>query len=129
VTGCAQDDSATGVSLHAPIGIGQLRHGTLHYVRCVAAGDAFDIVRRGKVVARLERYRPKRNTARATGTGNLNPVLMVGLAEIRTKAGRYLDRVSHGDDIAIVHQGRPVAQIIRLRDIHESSTPTATRCE
>lgn len=36
-----------------PIGLGQLRNSAAHYFDRVEAGEAFDVVRRGRIVARI----------------------------------------------------------------------------
>jgi prevent-host-death family protein len=106
------------------IGLGQLRSDALTYLERVAAGETIDVMRRGKLVARIVSVgdwravpipaRSVPDTAPAAGT-------WVGLHELRTAAGRCFDRVAAGETIQVVRGGRLLAQIVSAGD-----SPTAS---
>ena len=108
------------------IGLGQLRSNALTYLERVAAGETIDVVRRGKLVARIVSVgdwrvaplpaRSVTDTAQDAGT-------WVGLNELRTAAGRCFDRVGAGETIHIVRGGRLLAQIVSAGDSTMASNP------
>ncbi|MGV0740960.1 type II toxin-antitoxin system Phd/YefM family antitoxin [Mycolicibacterium sp. XJ870] len=82
------------------IGIGQLRGDTRNYVERVASGETFEVLRRGRPIARLH------------AAHNAHQMLIpVTLSELRTRAARVLDRVAAGETIAVEHRGRTVAAL------------------
>lgn len=99
------------------IGMGQLRNHACDYLERVAGGEAIDVVRRGKLVARIVSLADDpRNTpigerpphvAAVPGAGG-----RVGLDELRARAGRCFDRVAAGETVEVVWRGRLVARII-----------------
>ncbi len=95
------------------IGLGQLRSDACTYLDRVGAGATIDIVRRGKLVARIESVGDRRvgsipqRTARAAEAGD-----WVGLDELRKCAGRCFDRVATGTTIEVVRGGEMVARIV-----------------
>ena len=101
------------------IGLGQLRSDALTYLERVAAGESIDVVRRGKLVARMVSVgdwrvapipaRSARVTAQEAGG-------WVGLEELRTRAGRCFDRVAAGEKVDVVHDGRLLARIVSVGD-------------
>ncbi|MGO9354012.1 MAG: type II toxin-antitoxin system Phd/YefM family antitoxin [Mycobacterium sp.] len=101
------------------IGLGQLRSDACTYLERVAAGETFDVVRRGKLVAQIVSvgdWRVAPIPARsvevvASGTGG-----WVGLDELRTRAGRCFDRVAAGETINVVRGGRLLARIVSAGD-------------
>jgi antitoxin (DNA-binding transcriptional repressor) of toxin-antitoxin stability system len=85
------------------IGLGQLRSGTCTYLGRVAAGETLDVVRRGKLVARIV----------SAGDVRMVPDAgWVGLDELRTRAGRCFDRVTAGQTIEVLRSGQLVARIV-----------------
>jgi prevent-host-death family protein len=101
------------------IGLGQLRSNACTYLDRVAAGETFDVVRRGKLMARMVSvgdWRVAPIPARSVkgvvpGAGG-----WVGLDELRTRAGRCFDRVAAGETIYVVRGGRLVARIVSAGD-------------
>ncbi|BBX48101.1 hypothetical protein GCM10009641_08550 [Mycobacterium cookii] len=87
------------------IGLGQLRSHACGYLDRVGAGETIDVVRRGKLVARVAPI-PERSM-KATAAGGW----VVGLDELRTRAGRCFDRVAAGETIDVVRRGELVARI------------------
>jgi prevent-host-death family protein len=96
------------------IGVGQLRSHALGYLDRVGSGETIEVVRHGKLVARIVSVGDWRSApilersikAVAPGVGG-----WVGLDELRTRAGRCFDRVAGGETIEIVRGGRLVARI------------------
>lgn len=94
------------------IGLGQLRSHACAYLERVADGETFDVVRRGKLVARIAPVGDGRvapipaRTVKATQAGG-----WVGLDELRTRAGRCFDRVAAGETVYVVRDGRLLARI------------------
>ena len=84
------------------IGITQLRRDSRNYVERVLLGDVFDIVRRGRRVARLC----------AIDEGDEPLVLPVNLDEVRNRAGQLCDRVAAGETVTIQYCGRTVAMLV-----------------
>src|ERR1700737_4983905 len=85
------------------IGLGRLRSDARTYLGRVAAGEALDVVRRGKLVARIV----------SVGDVRVTPdVGWIGLDELRTRAGRCFDRVAAGQTIEVLRGGNLVARIV-----------------
>ena len=85
------------------IGLGQLRSDACTYLGRVAAGETLDVVRRGKLVARIV----------SAGDVRVAPDAgWVGLDELRTRAGRCFDRVAAGQTIEVLRGGKLVARIV-----------------
>jgi antitoxin (DNA-binding transcriptional repressor) of toxin-antitoxin stability system len=99
------------------IGVGQLRSDTLGYFDRVAAGETIDVVRRGKVAARIvpdmRESRLAGDAPGSAGSAKRSITTRVALDDLRTLAGRYLDRVAAGETLEIIHGGEIVARVIR----------------
>lgn len=96
------------------IGLGQLRSNMCGYLEQVLAGESIEVVRRGKLVARIttaanERIAPIALPDFAAVNGADG---RVGLAALRTRAGRYFDRVEAGETIWVVWHDKLVARIV-----------------
>lgn len=97
------------------IGLGQLRSNALGYLDRVGTGQTIEVVRHGKLVARIVSVGdwrsapiPERSVrAVASDVGG-----WVGLDELRTRAGRCFDRVAAGETIEVVRGGKRVARIV-----------------
>lgn len=101
------------------IGLGQLRSDACGYLERVAAGEAIDVVRRGKLVARLVPvgdWRVAPLPARSAKAPVPETGGWVGLEELRTRAGRCFDRVAAGEAIYVVRGGRLLAKIVSAGD-------------
>ena len=83
------------------IGIGQLRSDTRCYLDRAESGEVFEVLRRGKPVARLRKVDHSQDVHG----------IKVSLADLRACAGRLLGRVAAGETITIEHHGRPVAAL------------------
>ncbi|OIN80625.1 type II toxin-antitoxin system Phd/YefM family antitoxin [Mycobacterium malmoense] len=97
------------------IGLGQLRSHTLTYLERVAAGETIDVIRRGKLVARILSvgdWRVAPIPARSVRVAAQEAGGWVGLDELRTRAGRCFDRVAAGETIDVVRGGRLLARIV-----------------
>jgi antitoxin (DNA-binding transcriptional repressor) of toxin-antitoxin stability system len=97
------------------IGLGQLRSDACAYFERVAAGEAIDVVRRGKLVARIVPvgdWRVAPVLARTVKASMPETGGWVGLEELRTRAGRCFDRVAAGETIYVVRGGRLLAKIV-----------------
>lgn len=91
-----------------PICLGQLRSYATGYFDRVAAGETVDIVRRGKLVARIV---PLRDQPDRRQVGRIaEPWIRLG--QLRKHAARYLDRVAAGETIGIIRDGELVARIV-----------------
>ncbi len=107
------------------IGLGQLRSNACAYLERVAAGETFDIVRRGKLVAQIVpvgdwRVAPiPARTVKAADAGG-----WVGLDELRTRAGRCFDRVAAGETIYVVRGGKLLARIVSAGDLRMTPIPS-----
>jgi prevent-host-death family protein len=95
------------------IGLGQLRSDACTYLARVAAGEAIEVVRRGKLVARIVPVGdwrvapiPARPRDVAPDSGG-----WVGLDELRRRAGRCFDRVAAGETVYVVRDGGLLARI------------------
>ena len=91
------------------IGLGQLRSNACTYLERIAAGESIDVVRRGKLVARMvpvADWRVAPIPARPGAGG------WVGLDELRTRAGRCFDRVAAGETLYVVRDGSLLARIV-----------------
>jgi len=92
-----------------PICLGQLRSCATDDFDRVAAGETIDIIRRGKLVARIVptlRDQPDRRQASRIA----EPWIRLG--QLRKHAARYLDRVAAGETIGIIRDGVLVARIV-----------------
>ncbi|OBI57027.1 type II toxin-antitoxin system Phd/YefM family antitoxin [Mycobacterium sp. E787] len=101
------------------IGLGQLRSDACAYLERVAAGETIDVVRRGKLVARIVSvgdWRVAPIPARSVNDAAPVPGAWVGLDELRTRAGRCFDRVAAGETIDVVRGGRLLARIVSAGD-------------
>jgi len=101
------------------IGLGQLRSDACTYLERVAAGETFDVVRRGKVVARIVSvgdWRVAPIPARSVKGAAPDAGGWVGLDELRTRAGQCFDRVAAGETVYVVRGGRLLARIVSAGD-------------
>lgn len=101
------------------IGLGQLRNAACAYLERVAAGETIDVVRRGKLVARIAPVGPWRTApipARSVTDGAPDATGWVGLEELRKRAGQCFDRVATGEPIYVVRGGRLLARIVSAGD-------------
>jgi antitoxin (DNA-binding transcriptional repressor) of toxin-antitoxin stability system len=89
------------------IGLGQLRSDACTYLERVAAGETIDVVRRGKLVARIVSARDSTMTPIRADTGR-----RIELDGLRKRAGRYFDRVAAGRTIEVIRSGKLVARIV-----------------
>ena len=98
------------------IGLGQLRNHACGYFERVEAGETIEVIRRGKLVARIEpatgNPADRLSFTRTVdlpvrGTGG-----RIGLDEVRTQAGRHFDRVAAGESVEVVWRGKLVARIV-----------------
>jgi antitoxin (DNA-binding transcriptional repressor) of toxin-antitoxin stability system len=87
------------------IGLGQLRSDACTYLGRVAAGETIDVMRRGKLVARIASVGDVRAPIPADAGGP------VALDELRQRAGRCFDRVAAGETVYVVRGGKLVARI------------------
>ncbi|SPM26616.1 type II toxin-antitoxin system Phd/YefM family antitoxin [Mycobacterium terramassiliense] len=97
------------------IGLGQLRSDACAYLERVVAGEAIDVVRRGKLVARIVPvgdWRVAPIPARSIKSSAPETGGWVGLEELRTRAGRCFDRVAAGETIYVVRGGKLLARIV-----------------
>lgn len=109
------------------IGLGQLRSSACEYLERVAAGETFDVIRRGKLLARIV---PAGDAKMAALPGDVGR--RIELDELRKRAGRYFDRVAAGQTLEIVRGGKLVARIVSTadgdaREWHEAITPVSAR--
>jgi antitoxin (DNA-binding transcriptional repressor) of toxin-antitoxin stability system len=110
------------------IGLGQLRSNACGYLERVVAGETIKVARRGKLVARIvpavgDRAAPTAlpDLVAVNGAGG-----RIGIDALRTRAGRYFDRVEAGEVICVVWRERLVARIVpAARD--SGAAPVATR--
>ncbi|WP_369831400.1 type II toxin-antitoxin system Phd/YefM family antitoxin, partial [Mycobacterium sp. E1715] len=112
------------------IGLGQLRSDACTYLERVAAGEAIDVIRRGKLVARIlpvGDWRVAPIPARSAKLAAQDTGGWVGLDELRTRAGRCFDRVAAGETLSVVRGGRLLAQIVSAGDAASSPTPADGR--
>jgi prevent-host-death family protein len=108
------------------IGLGQLRSDALTFLERVATGETIDVVRRGKLVARIISVGDCRVApipARSATDAAADAGAWVGLNELRTAAGRCFDRVAAGETIQVVRGGRLLAQIVSAADSTVASNP------
>jgi prevent-host-death family protein len=103
-----------------PICLGQLRCNTGGYIDRVAAGETLEIVRRGKLVARIvPAHAPGDPRRDAHVGGHLDAAhsstgAWIQLSHLRRHAASYLDRVAAGETIAIIRRDTPVARIVSV---------------
>jgi prevent-host-death family protein len=108
------------------IGLGQLRSNACGYLEQVAAGETIDVVRRGKLVARIVSvgdWRVAPIPARSVKVVAPDAGGWVGLDELRTRAGRCFDRVAAGETIYVVRGGTLLARIVRAGDSRMTPIP------
>ena len=108
------------------IGLGQLRSDACRYLERVAAGETIDVVRRGKVVARIVSvgdWRVAPIPARSVKGAASDAGGWVGLDELRTRAGRCFDRVAAGETIYVVRGGRLLARIVSAGESRTAPIP------
>jgi prevent-host-death family protein len=108
------------------IGLGQLRSDACTYLERVAAGETIDVVRRGKLVARIVSvgdWRVAPIPARSVKTPPADAGGWVGLDELRTRAGRCFDRVAAGETVYVVRGGRLLARIVPAGDSRRTPVP------
>jgi antitoxin (DNA-binding transcriptional repressor) of toxin-antitoxin stability system len=100
------------------IGLGQLRSDACTYLERVAAGETIDVIRRGKLVARIVSVGDWRVAPIPARSVNVvaPDAGWVGLDELRTRAGRCFDRVAAGETIYVVRGGRLLARIVSAGD-------------
>jgi antitoxin (DNA-binding transcriptional repressor) of toxin-antitoxin stability system len=101
------------------IGLGQLRSDACAYLERVAAGETIDVVRRGKLVARIAPvgdWRVAPIPERSVKTPAPHAGGWVGLEELRTRAGRCFDRVASGETVYVVRGGKLLARIVSAGD-------------
>jgi prevent-host-death family protein len=106
------------------IGLGQLRSNAIGYLERVLAGETIDVVRRGRLVARIvsaagDRPAP---TALADLVAVNGADGRIGLEALRNSAGRHFDRVEAGQTIWIVWRGKLVARIVSATRNPEAGT-------
>jgi antitoxin (DNA-binding transcriptional repressor) of toxin-antitoxin stability system len=109
------------------IGLGQLRSDACTYLGRVAAGETINVVRRGKLVARIlpaGDWRAAPIPAR-TALSDAAPDAggWVGLDELRTRTGRCFDRVAAGETIYVVRGGKLLARIVSVDDSRVAPIP------
>jgi prevent-host-death family protein len=108
------------------IGLGQLRSNAGAYLERVAAGETIDVVRRGKLVARIVSvgdWRVAPIPARSIKVVAPDAGGWVGLDELRKRAGRCFDRVAVGETIYVVRSGRLLARIVSAGDSRMIPSP------
>lgn len=101
------------------IGLGQLRYNMPTYLERVAAGATIDVVRRGKLVARIVPVGHRRVApipARPVRVAAPDAGGWVGLDELRKRAGRCFDRVAAGETLFVVRDGSLLARIVAAGD-------------
>ena len=86
------------------IGIGQLRSYTRAYIERVQAGETFEVLRRGRPIARLQAVRESPPDIDQT-------MIPVPLADLRTRPAQVLDRLSAGSTVLVTYRGRDVATL------------------
>jgi antitoxin (DNA-binding transcriptional repressor) of toxin-antitoxin stability system len=102
------------------IGVGQLRSNACTYLERVAAGATIDVVRRGKLVARIvpvDDWRVVPIPARSVPAVAPDAGGWVGLDELRKRAGRCFDRVAAGETVYVVRGGRLLARIVSAGEL------------
>ncbi|MGB8387012.1 type II toxin-antitoxin system Phd/YefM family antitoxin [Mycobacterium sp.] len=108
------------------IGLGQLRNHACTYLERVAAGETLDVIRRGKLVARIVSvgdWRVAPIPARSVKVVAPDAGGWVGLDELRKRAGRCFDRVAAGETIYVVRGGRLLARIVSAGDSRMTPVP------
>jgi prevent-host-death family protein len=97
------------------IGLGQLRSDACTYLERVAAGETIDVVRRGRLVARIVSvgdWRVAPIPARSVNPIPADAGRRIELDELRKRAGRYFNRVAAGQTIEVTRSGKLVARIV-----------------
>ena len=96
------------------------------YLGRVAVGETIDVVRRGKLVARIVPagdWRVAPIPARSVKVVGPDAGGWVGLDELRTRAGRCFDRVAAGETIYVVRGGKLLARIVPAGDSRVTTIP------
>jgi antitoxin (DNA-binding transcriptional repressor) of toxin-antitoxin stability system len=105
------------------IGLGQLRSNACTYLERVAAEETLDVLRRGKLVARIVSigdWRVAPIPARSVKVVASDAGAWVGLDELRTRAGH---RVAAGETIYVVRGGKLLARIVSAGDSRTTPIP------
>jgi prevent-host-death family protein len=108
------------------IGLGQLRSNACTYLERVAAGETIDVVRHGKLVARIVSvgdWRVAPIPERSVKVVAPDAGGWVGLDELRTRAGRCFDRVAAGETIYIIRGGKLLARLVSAGDSGMNPVP------
>jgi prevent-host-death family protein len=105
--GASQSVNPDRSEMREVIGLGQLRSNASAYLERVVAGETIDVVRRGRVLARIV----------PAGDSNITPISAdagrrIELDELRKRAGRYFDRVAAGQTIEVIRGAELVARIL-----------------
>jgi prevent-host-death family protein len=111
------------------IGLGQLRNSACAYLERVADGEMINVVRRGKLVARIVPvgdWRVAPIAARSVKGGAPDAGGWVGLDELRKRAGRCFDRVAAGETVYVVRGGKLLARIESAGNSRMSPGPADT---
>ena len=98
----------------------------MSYLERVVAGETFDVVRRGKLVARIVSvgdWRVAPIPARSVKVAASEAGGWVVLDELRKRAGRCFDRVAAGETIYVVRDGRLLARIVSAGDSRTTPIP------
>ncbi|MUL78724.1 type II toxin-antitoxin system Phd/YefM family antitoxin [Mycolicibacterium sp. CBMA 226] len=104
--------------MSSSICLGQLRSHTISYVERVLSGEAFEVVRQGRRVARIvsatddltTKNHPTGKRALGIGGGRIN------LEDLRIRAGRCFDRVADGETLWVIWRDHPVAKIVSITE-------------
>jgi prevent-host-death family protein len=89
------------------VGLDELRTRAGRCFDRVAAGETVHVVRGGRLLARIVPAGDSRRTPVPADAGQ-----RIELNELRTRAGRYFDRVAAGQTIEVVRGGELVARIV-----------------
>ncbi len=111
------------------IGLGQLRSDACAYLERVAAGEALDVVRRGKLVAQIQPVGDWRVAPIPARSAHAAEAGWVGLDQLRTRAGRCFDRVATGEALYVVRGGRILARIVAAGDATGVAADAGQRIE
>lgn len=94
------------------VGLEELRTRAGHLFDRVAAGETIEVAWRERLVARIESVTSKPRNSLTVATAAQDAGGRVGLAELRTRPGRFFDRVADGQTIEVVRRGKLVARIV-----------------
>lgn len=111
------------------IGVVQLRTNMCDYVRRVAAGESFTVLRRGRPVAVIDwgEERGPMLQQSSIRLGRFDSGVPVDLIHLRDCASRYLDRVAAGEKFVVIYRGNRVARIVAATN-HRTATTPKRRC-